>query len=913
MFMREESGGEGGFKRGRIWRIAKVATTTILMLSTVFAVLALTGATRAESGAIDLGTISGYDTRAEVVNDNGQVMGTVWTVGQYTGFYWDVSTGIVDIGIYSGYDYTLARDMNDDGVIVGSEAGYQKSAAFAWDHVSQSMMLLGDSSGGHYSAEAINGLGTIVGESASGGSYLACYWELYLYGSPPKFLNYPFGTESYATGVTEDNDLFGYALTDGLEHAFWYSIQRRPQMFDIGALLPAGTRSWGEHMEGSYGTGRYILGSDWGAFVYTTSPSPGAILATFPGAYIHDVNAVGQVVGHGTSGATSGAFVSSPPYTSVTLLDTGVGTGADPCDINSFGQITGFVVVTGGVSHACLWDPASSYACIDLGTLTGAAGSISGGMSINENGQVAGYSDLGPGTVKHAVLWQTLPVARFTSGWIDVTGTQATAHLDASTSDDFDGWIVDYAWDFGDGETGSGVTVDHTYVMPGTYTVTLTVTDDLGSTGSTSRVLDASGPIAVFTYDWTSATGALTARFDASASTDAVGAIVNYAWDFGDNTAGLGMTIYHTYATAGTYPVTLMITDDLGLTDTTQQTVVANSVQAFSDEIDDLQDAIFACSAPDAVKQDLSADAAKAESQYGARKSHGADAAATTLLGMVTKIEGYTIANDINPGTGLSPADGWKLTCMADLLIALLCNQVMVSGVPNYEWYHGCGPTTLGMIVGYWDTMRFNDLVPWDTSEQDSDVNSMIASAEHISDYAWFPDGLEGQDDAQPILIPDASEGALGRIPHDDNSIADFMHTSFSKDLCAWGEGLPKYIVSGFTGYVSSVSPHLDGTETDKYTPSAKEVTGKSLAWSYVTRQLKQRPMAFLIDMNGDHKLDHLAPVMGYCAIGKSKLYAFYSTWDNTIWWANFELMSQTTFFGVHAVYEFNIVQASGS
>jgi PKD repeat protein len=66
--------------------------------------------------------------------------------------------------------------------------------------------------------------------------------------------------------------------------------------------------------------------------------------------------------------------------------------------------------------------------------------------------------------------------------------------FDGSASSDADGSIVGYAWDFGDGNPGSGPTPSHVYGAAGSYTVRLTVTDNDGGTASTSRQVTVSSP-----------------------------------------------------------------------------------------------------------------------------------------------------------------------------------------------------------------------------------------------------------------------------------------------------------------------------------------------------------------------------------------------------------------------------------
>ncbi len=147
-----------------------------------------------------------------------------------------------------------------------------------------------------------------------------------------------------------------------------------------------------------------------------------------------------------------------------------------------------------------------------------------------------------------------------------------TVNFDAGASSDSDGQIVSYDWDFADGNSASGAQQNHVYTTPGSYQISLTVTDDDGATGLATAQIEVLppniAPVALFTADKTSGTAPLIVNFDASAASDADGFIVSYAWDFADGGTATSMQTSHSFNTPGSYAVTLTVTDNDGVSTT---------------------------------------------------------------------------------------------------------------------------------------------------------------------------------------------------------------------------------------------------------------------------------------------------------------------------------------------------------
>jgi PKD repeat protein len=164
-------------------------------------------------------------------------------------------------------------------------------------------------------------------------------------------------------------------------------------------------------------------------------------------------------------------------------------------------------------------------------------------------------------------------------------GVNELVTFNASTSTDEGaacGTACTYAWDFGDGNTGSGMIVTKSYSSSGNKSVTLTVTDANGAVGlpstQTVPVAPPAAPsVGTVAVSPTPVHVGTTTYFDAGGATVGAGAsIVDYTWTWGDGTSDTVTTAAqasHTFGTAGTFTVRTTVRDSLGRTASTTTTV----------------------------------------------------------------------------------------------------------------------------------------------------------------------------------------------------------------------------------------------------------------------------------------------------------------------------------------------------
>lgn len=133
--------------------------------------------------------------------------------------------------------------------------------------------------------------------------------------------------------------------------------------------------------------------------------------------------------------------------------------------------------------------------------------------------------------------------------------------------------VMNYLWDFGDGNTSTQQSPNHTYAAQGNYTVCLTVVSNCGTADSTCHtvvVVGCGGPSAAFTVTNNDPSFTFT-------NTSVTTGPVSYYWSMGDGASYTTTDASHTFASNGNYDVMLIVTDSCGV-DTLIQTITVATI-----------------------------------------------------------------------------------------------------------------------------------------------------------------------------------------------------------------------------------------------------------------------------------------------------------------------------------------------
>jgi PKD repeat protein len=262
-----------------------------------------------------------------------------------------------------------------------------------------------------------------------------------------------------------------------------------------------------------------------------------------------------------------------------------------------------------------------------------------------------------------------------------------------------------YRWDFGDGTKGSGPIVSHSYTQAGSYTARLTVTDKDGARGNDTAAVEVYAtnqpPQAVIKGPASGLVGE-TLTFSGGGSSDGDGKIVQYAWDFGDGTTANGVKVNHSYSKAGSYQVTLTVTDDGGLNDSTTQ-----EVQIEEPPVNQPPTAVISATTTAVVSQSVqfdgsgSTDSDGSIAKYDWHLGDGTTAVGQVVTHTYSATGTYTVTLSVTDDDGSAASTGHIIQVQASTQInmplgAVIQESMMRQGIVPASSTRGIAPRAVG-------------------------------------------------------------------------------------------------------------------------------------------------------------------------------------------------------------------------
>jgi PKD repeat protein len=334
-----------------------------------------------------------------------------------------------------------------------------------------------------------------------------------------------------------------------------------PVTFDAARSIPGvgaseiASYTWNFGDGGAQGTGRSI------SHTFTAPQTFNVTLTVVNDRGLAASTVVGVTVGAVT--APSPTFVFSPSAPAVgqlILFNAEQSTAAPGHTLSGFNWNFGDGATASGVTVSHVFTTAATFnVVLSVTDDTGQKGTTSSAVTVSPGGGGGGIT-----------------TARFTFSPATPNAGQAV-FFNASTSSASPGHtLTAYGWDFGDGTSTTGVSISHVFLASGTFTVTLTVTDD-------TPVTPLKGTIATPVVIAPAGSGSLTAEFNSSPGdprsgqlvtfnanlSSPIASITSYDWDFGDGTVVNGVTSFlidHTYftPTGNSFVVRLTVHDNTG-------------------------------------------------------------------------------------------------------------------------------------------------------------------------------------------------------------------------------------------------------------------------------------------------------------------------------------------------------------
>jgi len=308
--------------------------------------------------------------------------------------------------------------------------------------------------------------------------------------------------------------------------------------------VPTPTISSFAPMSGEVGTSVDIHGTNFARATIVTFNSKQADFTVDSDSEIHAIVPSGATTGWISVATPGGSVLSTSSFvvgTDATPPETTITSGPSGTSKSTSATVT--FTASEPSTFQCSLDSGAYEDCTSPRTYT-ALGQGSHAFRVRAT-DAAGNTDPTPAARTWTVETNVPPTAVFTFNCAALT-----CSFDGATSSDSDGSIHSYAWNFGDGTSGSGATTTHSYMLPADHVVTLTVTDNGGSTAASSKTITLIGLRATgykqrglekVDLSWSGASGA---SFDVYRNDSKIATVQAGAYTDNPNTKGSGTYAY---------------------------------------------------------------------------------------------------------------------------------------------------------------------------------------------------------------------------------------------------------------------------------------------------------------------------------------------------------------------------------